>query len=263
MATLNLHITLTGMFLFVRDPSGAKMHVLAPSTGHDPQGGPHVHDHDPFLVYDLRYEDPFSSSSPKIVPLEEWGMDLSAFTGTGSKLNPNEGVVNLLDLVGRRLDHVQLNRGNARNSVHSLLTLPLANAIEARRPLTTWEIDGQPFELTHQITWIVEGISQAELLLERSRMRGSIMETIATLRPFDPTDPTIRLFFVHLPDGPETTAGPGFRAEHFAAYYRPFRGGHPRGPIPILRSLPPERAALAPAFGGTAFTCMVAQVTPE
>lgn len=256
---LKLHVTLTGMCLFVPDPGGTKMHVLMPETGNDPDGGPHVHDHDPFLVYDQRHESKDAAESPRVLPLEGWAVDLSGSAGTGTKLTLGTGIVNLRDLTERKLDRPQLDR-NARKSVASILTLPKATYITPG-PLVQWEIEklGKIW-MTHQVTWTVEGIGGSSIPLVRAEMRGKKTETIAELRPFGGTD-TVRLHVVHLPDGPDPKPTASFKATHFAAYYRPYKGGHKGGPVPTLKSAMGPK--VLPPFGGTAFTCMVAQVTPE
>jgi hypothetical protein len=250
---MDLHVTFTGLCLFVRDPTSSNMHVLMPGTGAGGGGG-HVGKHHVALDY------------PGGIPLdmEGWTLDLSGLGSTGGGMLPPSQIIDVGRLAGKGVHKEQFGLDpDPPNSVAARITLPPVKHFEPGET-ATWTVEpedgtaGGEVTLTHDVTCVVEGINHAAFRWERKKLVSGDVDEL--LRP-RPMGNVVTLLVRHLPHVPEVLT-PNAESKHFQAYLKVFRGKVKHAKLKLKLPPPSGRGAAAPIFGGSPFNCMLAQSDP-
>jgi hypothetical protein len=244
-----LRITFSGLCLFVpgKDDSAGWMHVLMPATGK------RVHKHVAQLGYDQAYEvdatgDPVGM--PKYVPIEGSALGGPSGTKPGANLPAPEGLVDLSDLTGAKVEP-RLVEGPPDSGIVAA-RMSLGAGVGAGVPGGAyWNLDGREVRMPHRAVWILD--------VPGDNLTWSVAGTDGGLRSLRPIDGEIVLYVMHqpahelpptrlpLPDGPFSLPPRGYRNDHFEAYYDVLdQTPQSKRPIPVFERGPDA----APGPGG-------------
>ncbi len=267
---LELHIS--GLCVFVPDPSGKKMHVLmvAPA-GH---GGHPAVRHYPRVFYDavhdgsVKMRDAYWSA----VPLEDMVLDLSDFSGRGGKgrqLEDIQGLVDIRDYIDKPL------KNPAATDLPNLaarVTLPLADDIESPIPREDWQLeqDGSANKVVPKaawkVMWTIKGVAKPDLNWQlkpfpRDRPRRPIPGLpLAPLHPFEADGR--KVIELHISNAVRDESGPpsrgapdppasGFPMPHFNHFQDIYDNSVVAKPWPRLVYVGPSGPQR-----GTQYTCL-------
>lgn len=248
-STMDLLVTFTGLFMFVRDPGGKRVHALVPAT---PPGDDHHHD----LTLEYRGLD-------RKVDLTHWRLDLSGAGGTGKAVDVPDEVLDAGTLAELRVDSKQWS-DTPRDTVIARVTLPPFHKVVATKPVK-WDVRVLPERsksvlsdveryLTHELTWRVPNVDQAFFdTWQLVPLPGN------TSRPKDLPRPDLtvaRIYIQHVPTKPPETHK-GDEAPHFHLFYSVFNASPNKRPHPYLDEEPET------VVGGSPFNCILAQSPPE
>lgn len=258
MATL--HITFSGLCLFVRARDGKSMNVLMPFTG--------GHIGHPVPKHRVLIESP-----GLFVSLEGWELDLSHLSGSLDPRLPDDlaniskygkGKVRFSALKGKAVTRVQLHSGG----------------ITYTAGLAKWEYpcEGPVMRMAHYVRWSISGLPGPWIPLKRRKLfGGGAAEEFALV----PTDQFGNAYIIihHLPEdeffstGTQKPPKPCDPPGHFGAFHHLLTGA---GSIyPGFKEVDPygedfpfwgddERNAAVPwSRAGKTFTCMAASADAE
>ncbi|HEY0022191.1 MAG TPA: hypothetical protein VGB24_04750 [Longimicrobium sp.] len=266
-STFDLHITFTGLCLFVDDlvrKDGAKLlHVLMPRTGGGGHGVPgHVHAHLARLLYDARHEKEgtVDDGTPRKhhatrIEMENRALDLSdvdtdaAFTPTLQAEMDRYSVFDLSTFVGSRSARPEigqvprpwLDEFETGGMVVSRVTVG-KGAVSGGDSGVQWRIgDRAAQHMAVAVDWTIPNVKGSSLTLVFDGLNGNHPHSFnpLTLYPISyPSGPKkIHLWLVHSPDRQIPTKVPVERipgppeqkdALHFNAFYSLLGG-----PIPV------------------------------
>lgn len=254
---MQVHVTVVGMCLFVRDPSARAVHVLLPRTGFSSGGGT-VPDHRPKVSYPG-----MASTLPGI---HSYAVDLRGLRSSGGSL-PASIWERMLDVEWEAGVNGKVNSnrwsGNPDRSVAARVTLPWPDTVQ-KGSLYWWKVPlrgggVRREQLTHQLTWQFEADRFADFEWKRTLLGPNPHDDpIGT--PVPDTDGIVRIFVTNLPvvDHPFCE---GMFAEHAQAYYAvlPATARNPQLDEPSPHK---ECRRVTPFFrpmedSGTAFNCML------
>lgn len=249
-----LRIHLTGLILFAPDPAPPgkderpRLHALLLKHGH------HDGEHFPRLVYDRGHENPSPSKENhlrckkldnRLLFFENLGQALDPQNGFSDSSSPGKLPKEVADL--NKISNVRgLNRKyvelNPPREVASRVTI-LDGKFESPLPGALWTVKppahGWPRQLTTLVTWHIPNINKESITLPLRSLRGESEQEDVTLFPIDGA---IELWIYNataddLPPQKHKEPVEGEPAEHFEAYYLPFR---PCNEVhPILAKKPP------------------------
>jgi hypothetical protein len=217
---MELHVTFTGLCMFVPQPKRRLVHVLMPATPVD-IGGKHVHRHDLTLSY----------AGGGSLDMSGWYLDLSEFSssGTVTKLPPE--VLDAGAPAAVSVDTMQF--GNSpRTTVTSRITLPAATRVEvdaAKKILwsvhvlnaANSEIKRDNYRLVHELTWVIR-IPDVTVFTGWQRKPLTTGGTTGEKLPDPhPSGEVVALAIKHVMPG-MGPLGVDEEAEHFQAYYSIF-----------------------------------------
>jgi hypothetical protein len=246
---MDLHVKFTGLCLFVPDPEDAtRMHVLMPTS--------HMDKHTVRLAY---------TGGPADPVIDRAWIELAVQGKAGSGALP-EQVINVGDIVDRRIEKAKRDKKNIHRKLTAGFTLPRSGRFEPGET-AGWELsaDGTTHRvtLTHQVTWIVENIDPSTLFLTR---HANGKET--KLPSPQGTDGTIKIDIKHLPADAYYCLGMDEEARHFHMYLDVFDPGPTKCPKLTLKTPAPSgctsrvndpKGSGEKIISGSAFNCVVAR----
>ncbi|MDQ3308631.1 MAG: hypothetical protein M3497_00710 [Gemmatimonadota bacterium] len=256
--TLRIH--LTGLILFAPDPAPPGkdehpcLHALLLKHGH------HHGKHFPRLVYDRGYEKPSPRKENhlrcrkldnRLLKFENVGQPIDpqngfSVSGTPGKLPKEVADLNKISNV-RALNrkYVKLNPPQEVAARVTILdgkfTSCLSGALWTVKPPAN--TNGWPRQLTTLVTWEIPNIEKESIMLPLRSLRGENQQEDVTLFPIDGA---IELWIYNataddLPPQKNKQPKEGDPAEHFEAYYLPFRPCNEVHPILAKTpSIPPR-----------------------
>jgi hypothetical protein len=247
---MDLHVKFTGLCLFVPDPEDASQtHVLMPFSR-----GMHKH------TVKLQY-----AGGPSNPVIDKAWIELTVQGKAGAGALP-EQVINVGDIVDRRIEKAKRDKKNIHRKLTAGFTLPRSGRFEPGET-AGWElsVDGTTHgvTLTHQVTWIVENIDLSTLVLTR-HANG----TETKLPQPQPTDGTIKIDIKHLPADANYCLGMDEEARHFHMYVDVFDPKPRKTPKLTLKTPAPSgctsrvngpEGSGEKIISGSAFNCVVAQ----
>lgn len=232
-----LVIKFEGLFLFVRDPDGERMHAILPST--KKLGPDHVHRAE--LVYESKYvKDP---TKPAETDLMNRLVDTGGARGTGSLLDIPAEILNVTQIAGR-VPQVQLG-STPRSSVAGRFTVPAASIATVPENLPEFEIAGvgSRVPMSHILMWTIKDVSHKDvnnndvdelhLFFQPLSSTGNAPTSTVLI----PVDDKIELHVRHFPVTDVYNPPIDYEAKHFKCHY-PVIDPKLNGPVPKLKKKP-------------------------
>lgn len=241
-----LKINFIGLFCFVPHEERNKLYVLLPTSRDTP------HHHLPELKHRKLTN-----------PSHLFGSEHVALTGIpdrgGTTIKVPSEACNLEEVTGHKLPRSQIE-DTPTDRVRLRIELPPADLIVPGDTAEWHIVRRRP--LTHEITWIRNGLTLPEIQFVRKTFGGTSRPTLR----FIPQASTVEFFFRHLPHHTRCIKKEE-EAPHFSLYYSLYRAGS-TGPNPILKEDPPfpcfpAHKRIRPGlrkrfFTDSTYTCMTA-----
>jgi hypothetical protein len=165
----DLQITITGLCVFVPDPTNHRMHVLMlePGAHHGPTGR-----HYPRLFYDANHDSGAKRQTYwRIVPLDRAVLDLSGFATNGTYGGQLSDIPDLVDITGD-IPALPNSMQTPMDGLSCRVTLPLATTISSdAKP--GWTYGNTPLaQAAWLIKWDVNGVAGDSLPLQLQAFRN-------------------------------------------------------------------------------------------
>jgi len=275
--TFDLKIQFVGLCMFVPDPDGSAMHVLMPTSAGS--GGPHgsadVPAHVAMLCFDPGYLQRNGSRWPgaAVNAVVDQATLAVAGSGTLDLALPESVAVNVARVTRSSVIPSLLAPGDPGTALAARVRLE-SGKMTGYAPGVCWNYDSPPDDprpLPNRVCWTVpmEG-KQVDLVLRP--FKG---ERDTPLPALYPIDGAVEVWVYNtprheLPPSPLHDSRPehGQPAHHFVEYYKLLQNPAATPP-PTFHSDRctggggGNRLADVDGFGGSAYTCMVAQAKPE